>query len=195
MRHNQGMTTLPITYRASDETPVEMSEAQAIWAVEARAVLEQVAGSYHALITTRELADRVQEQSGIKTRKPMHRWIGGVLDPVGRECHAKDEPLLSALCVLADGTIGAGYGLAVAEIYGGDVPADPDMHAAEERLKCYRHFGATMPADGGRPALTRQVAARRSTIARRARDDIQRAVCPTCHLALPATGQCDNCTL
>ena len=188
------MTTLPSAYRESDESPVEMSEAKAIWAVEARTALQHVAGKYHATITTRELANQIQAQSGITTKKLPHHWIGDVLAIVARECRSKDEPLLSALCVLQDGTMGDHYGLTVAET-DGDVPADPDMHAAEERLKCYRYFGATMPADGGRPALTRQVAARRSTIARRAREDIQRPVCPTCHLALAATGQCDTCTL
>jgi hypothetical protein len=188
------MTTLPPAYRLSDESPVEMAEAKAIWAVEARTALERVAATYHATITTRELANQIQAQSGITTKKLPHHWIGDVLATVARECHSKDEPLLCALCVLTDGTVGDNYTAAVTETYG-EAPADPDMHAAEERLKCYAHFGATMPANGGRAALTRQVAARRSTIARRAREDIQRPICPTCHLALPATGQCDACNM
>jgi hypothetical protein len=98
------------------------------------------------------------------------------------------------LCVHQDGTIGAGYGWALGETYGGPTPDDLDMAAAEERLKCYRHFGALLPSDGGRPALTPQVAAKRRNAARRAKEDVHRPVCPTCHLTLPATGQCDFCS-
>ncbi len=53
--------------------------------------------------------------------------------------------------------------------------------------------GADLPADGGQPALTPQVAAKRRGVARRAREDARRPVCPTCNLELPATGQCDFC--
>jgi hypothetical protein len=71
------------------------------------------------------------------------------------------------------------------------VPEDLEMHAAEERLRCYRYFGAAMPSDGGRPVLTREVAERRSR-ARRSSPP-QRPLCPNCFLRLPASGICDNC--
>ena len=35
------------------------------------------------------------------------------------------------------------------------------MHAAVERLACYRYFGAQLPPDGGKQRLTPQVAAKR----------------------------------
>jgi hypothetical protein len=188
------MTPPPGTYREVDASPVAMLDAKVAWAAVAREVLERVAREYQGLINYGDLAEEIQDRSGIRTRMLMHYWIGDVLGMVSRECHRRREPLLSSLCVHQDGTIGDGYAWALAETYGGEAPDDLDMHAAEERLKCYRHFGAPMPPGGGSPVLTPQVASRRRAAARRARDESPRPVCPTCHLALPATGQCDFCS-
>jgi hypothetical protein len=71
------------------------------------------------------------------------------------------------------------------------------MHAAVERLRCYRHFGAVLPPGGGEPALTPPVAALRARAADRARRARYAASgparCPTCNLVLPVTGSCDTC--
>jgi hypothetical protein len=132
--------------------------------------------TYHATITYKDLAEEVQATSGIRTRRLLQNWIGDVLGTVAEDCHQAGEPLLSALCVRADGTVGPGYGKAVVDNFGGDPPDDLDMHAAVERLECHRFFGAQLPADGGSPALTPLVAAARR------------------HLMLPISGQCDNCS-
>ena len=44
----------------------------------------------------------------------------------------------------------------------GDQVTDPEQHAAQERLECYRRHGAELPANGGEPALppVREVARR-----------------------------------
>jgi hypothetical protein len=181
------------TFREIDETEVPIAEAKAAWVPLAREALVGVAGSYHALITYGELAEELQSQSGIRTTQMVHSWIGAVLRQVALDCFAKDEPLLPSLCVLQSGQIGTGYAAAVAETYGGEPPEDPDLAAAEERLKCYRYFGATIPADGGQPAFPRQVATRRRTAARQAFEDRPQPVCPTCFLRLPSNGRCDNC--
>src|SRR5262249_23345239 len=115
----------------------------------------------HGTITYQALAEQVQDEAGIRTRILMMNWIGKVLGSVARESHRRGQPLLSALCVHADGSIGDGYAEAVIENYGGQPPADLEIHAAEERLRCYQFFGATLPPGGGVPALTPQVAARR----------------------------------
>ena len=99
------MTTLPTTYREIDSSPIEMEQAKEQWAVVARPELERVARSYGEVIRYSELADVVQSSTGIRTRKLMRHWIGDVLTIVGTECHARGEPLLSALCVQKDGTI------------------------------------------------------------------------------------------
>jgi hypothetical protein len=181
------------TFRESDGSAVEIEDAKAAWIPLARDALMQVAGVYHGLITSGELAATLQSESGIHTKQLVHYWIGDVLGSVARDCYAKDEPLLSSLCVQHNGTTGAGFAEALADTYGGPTPEDLDMAAAEERFKCYQFFGAKMPADGGRVALTRQVATKRRTAQKRAQEDRVRPVCPTCHLTVPANGRCDTC--
>ena len=186
-------STLPTTYREIDESPIDMDQAKEQWAAAARPELERVARTYGEVIRTAELAEAVQASTGVRTRKLTHHWINDVLGRVGADCHAKGEPLLSALCVQKDGSIGDGYGIALAEIYGGNVPDDLDQQAAEERLRCYQHFGAVMPADGGRAQLTPQVTARRRKAAKQAKEDAPRKTCPTCNIVLPAMGHCYYC--
>ena len=182
------MSTLPTTYREIDSDPVEMEQAQQEWAVAARPELERVARTYGEVIRYAELAEAVQASTGIRTRKLMHHWIGAVLTLVGTDCHNRGEPLLSALCVQKDGSIGDGYGVALVKIRGGDLPDDLELQAAEERLRCYENFGAVMPADGGRPQMTREVTARRRKLAKAAREDAPKATCPKCNIVLPAMG-------
>jgi hypothetical protein len=187
------MTTLPSTYREIDSSPIELEQAKEQWAAAARSELERVARSYGEVMSCSELAAAVQASTGITTRKRSHQWIGDVLGRVGADCHARGEPLLSALCVQKDGTIGAAYGKALTAIYGGDPPDDLDQQAAEERLSCYRHFEAAMPPDGGHAQLTPEVTARRRRAAKQAREDTPKATCPTCNIVLPAMGHCYYC--
>jgi hypothetical protein len=186
-------TTLPTTYRETDSSPIEMEMAVEQWAVVARQELERTAKSYGEVVQYSELADAVQTSTGIRTRKLMRHWIGNVLAQVGADCHGRGEPLLSSLCVQKDGTIGDGYGIALVNIYGGDAPDDLDQQAAEERLRCYQHFGAVMPADGGRAQLTPEVTARRRKAAKQAKEDAPKKTCPTCNIVLPAMGHCYYC--
>jgi hypothetical protein len=181
------------TYLEADETAVPIEDAKAAWVPLAREALIEVAGEYNGLIKFGDLAEQLQSGSGIRTTQMTHYWIGDVLGQVAHDCFEKGEPLLPSLCVLQSGQIGTGYAAALAATYGGEPPEDPDMAAAEERLKCYRFFGATMPADGGKPTLTRQVASKRRTLARQAFENRPQPVCPTCFLRLPSNGRCDNC--
>ena len=187
------MTSLPGTYREIDSSPVEMDLAKQEWALAARPELERVAHSYGEVVKYGELAEAVQMSTGIRTRTLMHYWIGDVLGRVSADCHRRGEPLLSSLCVHQDGTIGVGYGIALAATCGGDAPDDLELQSAEERLRCYRHFGAVMPADGGHAKLTPEVTARRRKAAKKAKEDAPKATCPTCHIQLPATGDCYYC--
>lgn len=185
----------PGTYRESDESLVDPSDALKAWVLVGRSALERTARTYRATITYKDLAEEVQSVSGIRTKRLLQHWIGHVLGAVSNGCHAAGEPLLSSLCVRADGTVGPGYAIAVVDNLGGEPPDDLDMHAAIERLNCYRHFGAVLPEDGGSPALTQQVAAARNRKQRQTSPaESSRAICPTCHLMLPISGQCDNCS-
>lgn len=183
----------PGTYRVSDGSRVEFAAAVAAWTAAAVPVLERVARTYHATISYKELGEEVQHVTGIRTRVLLMNWIGQVLGGVSRISHRRGQPMLSALCVHSDGTVGEGYGQAILDNYGGPLPGDLDMHAAEERLRCYQSFGASPPPGGGRPALTSQVAARRAWLARQSRADTPSSLCPSCNLALPVSGVCDNC--
>jgi len=181
----------PGTYRTSDHAPVSISSATTAWAEQARARLVETARVYHAVITYKELAEEVQERSGIRTRMLMMNWIGGVLGKVADECQRRGEPILTSLCVHQEGTVGDGYAIAVRSVYG-ITPDDLDEHAARERLACYRYFGAPMPADGGRSALTPQVRARREAAAAQ-RPERRGGICPTCFTELPVSGVCSFC--
>jgi hypothetical protein len=183
----------PGPYQESDGSPVTAEDANAAWIPLARQALEKVARVYPSVIDYGTLAEEVQSTSGIRTNQVLRHWIGDVLGAVTSDCSAKGEPLLSALCVRQDGSIGDGYGVALVETYGGVAPDDLELAAAEERLRCYQYFGATMPADGGRPTLTPTVAARRRVASRRAREDRVRPSCPSCHIRLSASGECEYC--
>lgn len=177
------------THRVVDRAPVEWHEAVAAWAAAARPVLQRAAGHYNAFFTYQQLAEAVQEETGIVTGVPFRHWIGSVLGTVA-EAQRLDEPILTSLVVRADGSVGEGYSIPVVAREGA-VPADLDRHAANERLACYRFFGAELPPDGGRPTLTPAVAQRHRN--RRPKARRPSGICPTCGIAVPASGVCDFC--
>ena len=131
------------------------------WSPIARRALEDVAGVYHRVVNYGELAEELQSASGIRTRQMIHYWIGDVLGEVSRQCHRNGEPLLSALCVHQDGSIGDGYAIALAEA--SKVPRPTTSRWPRRR----NAFAATAIsvlslADGGRPALTPAIATQRT---------------------------------
>jgi hypothetical protein len=180
-------------WREASEVGTE--ESRAAWAEAARPILIKVAHRYHAVITYKELAAEVQRVTGIRTKQLTHYWIGDVLGRVSSDSAGREEPLLSALCVNADGSVGEGYAAAVAAA-DGELTGDGDDHAAQQRLACYRYFEAPdLPAEGGSAALTPQLAARRTRLRKARIAEAPADVCPTCHTQLPATKVCDNyCT-
>jgi hypothetical protein len=171
-------------------TPTSETIALETWAHTARDILVRIAGSYHAVIRESELAEEIQETSAIHTTRHHDRWLAKVLAPIAVFCERVGEPPLTSLVV---GT-------------------SDDLEAARQRLECYQWTGAA-PADGGvpaqlpgtapaRPSRTRSASTRiprtRAPAAapapkRVAKTDRPVAVCPTCFMALPATGVCDNC--
>ena len=171
--------------------------ARTAWAEAARPLLVEAARHYNAVVTYKELAEQVQEHTRIRTTQQQHHWIGDVLARVARTCSEQDEPLLSALCVNAQGSVGQGYASVVRELEG-EEPDDADEHAATQRVECYRHFeAADLPADGGSASLVPKLAASRERARARTRKAAIAArpvnTCPTCQMAIPATGICDNC--
>ncbi len=151
-----------------EASEIGQEAAIAAWAEAARPILEATAASYQSVVTQKELCARVQEDSGVRTKQQIRHWVGDVLGAVATECSNRSEPLLSALCVNAVGSVGDGYA-AVVESLTGTAPADGDDHAAAQRLAAYRQFDATgLPEDGGFAALTPRLAGTRDR-ARKAR--------------------------
>jgi hypothetical protein len=175
-----------------DAAEVGHEESRDAWAQAARPILIEVAKHYHQVIPYKDLAAQVQWITGIRSSQQMHYWIGDVLRRVSVESSRRGEPLLSALCVSSDGSVGERYATAVAATTA-DLTDDVDDHAAVQRLACYRHFQASdLPADGGSAALTSQLTARRARAKKVRLAEAPIDVCPTCHTQLPATKVCDN---
>ncbi|WP_258395084.1 MULTISPECIES: hypothetical protein [unclassified Streptomyces] len=172
----------------------EAMDGRERWAEEAYSALVEVARTYHAVITYKELGEEIQERSGIRTQALLHNWIGSVLGKVVREAHQRGDPPLTALVVHTDdGMVGVGY-KEVLEV-AGQPPVhrveERERHAAEARLACYQRFGATLPPSGGIAALAPKYQA--AIERRRDRTAEPPPVCTGCFVQLPVTGVCDSC--
>jgi len=187
------LNDLPVTGEWLEASEVGDPAAKEAWTEAARAELLDVAGKYQHVVTSKDLAVLVQRRSGVRTSQRAHYWIGDVLNRVSTQCSDRGEPLLSSLCVNAEGRVGDGYGATVLAVRG-ETPEDLDLHGARERLACHQRFDAEgLPESGGTAALTPRLAAARAR-ARKVR--IQERVaptCPTCFMELPATGGCNYC--
>jgi hypothetical protein len=193
MKH--GVSAISGAWRASDGTTVTFDDAAVAWALAAHGVLTETATGYGHFVTVDELAERVQEISGVHTDAPTGTWMDAILRKVARRCHGAGEPPLTALCVRADHTVGDTYKY-VLELAALPTPEDLELHAAYARWQCYQAAGADIPADGV-PPLTPKVAAHRAPKAARAAaaaaPEPAPAVCPQCFIQLPATGICQYC--
>jgi hypothetical protein len=143
----------PSTYRVADGGAVDWAAAMKGWTRAALRVLERVAATYGATVRYQALAEEVQAATGIRTRTDVSSWVSSMLDSVDRICHRRRQPLLSSLVVSTDGTVGPAYAAVIQELRG-FTPPDPDLHAAGERLDCYRYFGADIPPDDGEAGFT-----------------------------------------
>lgn len=139
--------------------PVPFDEALEQWAAAAREILIETARSYGSFLTQAELASTVQTETGIRAGVPVRHWIDELLAAVTRS-RGEGEPLLAALCVRLDQSVGDAYPK-VLEVAGLPAVADPDLDAARQRFACYQFFGAVLPA-GARPTLTPRVAEKRA---------------------------------
>ncbi|MDO9456761.1 hypothetical protein [Nocardioides sp.] len=188
------------------------------WARAAHDVLEETATSYHGVIRESELAERLQDDTGIRTTRPPDRWLPKVLQPLAHLHFRDGYPPLTALVVDGHGWVGERYDdvLRANEENPISDPAARERHASRSRLACYQWAGSA-PEDGGLPAevlsTTRSRAPRSTTAAgarapkapraprepkvtapkRVAASDRPITVCPNCFMAIPATGLCDNC--
>ena len=183
---------------------VSMQDAYNQWEPLAVALLVDTAKTYGGFVTYKQLTEFVQVETGTTHKGLITNWVGELLGRVIEHCLQEEIPQLSALCVTAEGTVGNGYRAAIAaeriptENATDDQEHDEtldelDDHAAKTRLKCYSFFGAELPAGGGEPMLTPKAKAARDWKRAQAKPDKPPKLCPSCFVALPATGQCDNC--
>ncbi|WP_245745673.1 hypothetical protein [Nocardia altamirensis] len=191
------VSTTAGAWRAGDGAAVPLREATVAWALAAHAELAEIATGYGHFITVNELAERVQEASGVHTGAPTRTWMDAILRKIARRCHKAGEPPLIALCVRQNHTVGDAYKYML-ELAGLPIPEDLELHAAYARWQCYQHYGAEMPADRGVPPLTPKVAGRRrpTTAAPQvetAPQPTRTAVCTECFTQLPASGTCYYC--
>ncbi|MFF0545683.1 hypothetical protein ACWEVD_25005 [Nocardia thailandica] len=210
-------TSAPTTWRDADGAAVGFTEARAAWVEAAHELLVETAGRFNNFVVNTDLAEQIQERSGIRTRVKWQHWLSVVLDRVTERCHRDNEPPLSALCVRKNQTIGTGYRY-ILEVAGLPIPDDLEMHAAAARWQCYQHYATDLPADGGLPTLPPKVAAVRNrtseqlaateaaaepaprqTATSRARvttpkpEVVRKPVCVECYMELPASKVCYYC--
>jgi hypothetical protein len=179
----------PGTWDVETGEAVEWSDALRGWSEAALVVLLRTAQTYNKIVTYKELSESIQTSTGVRTHTLLNTWIGKVLEAVAAQCHLRGEVLLTALCVRQDGTVGNNYAKAARPFTNGIAPVDPELHAADERLRCYQKYAVDLPANGGRSQLTRQVAAKRKAAA----PEITPPLCPIHFTVLPQSGQCDDC--
>lgn len=177
---------------------VSNSDALTLWEPIAREALIRTAHRYRTTISYQELADLVQESSGVSTDQLMTHWIGHLLERVAVAAEAQGEPPLTALCVRQDGSIGEGYG-------GSRLAEGTDLEAlaASDRFRCYQRYATDLPADGGEPAPLVRVTLRReprerSTAPRSAPRPPATAAptevtCPSCWMIVPIATTCRSC--
>lgn len=190
MVHHEGMAPAPGTYRVSDHSPVEFSEALELWVPLAYNSLIATARRYNRWTTYLELTEHVQQVSGIRTRMLIGNWSGKLLERVAQLAADRGEVPLTSLCVHQDGTIGVGY-MRAPKAVEVDPAADVDEIAAAHRLLCYTKYATDLPADGGKPALTPKVAEARAR--REAMSRPPAKLCPDHFIELSATGVCSFC--
>jgi hypothetical protein len=181
---------------AVEPEPVTQELAEEAWTPEVHRILTRVAGTYQGLIEYAELGAEVQESSGVRSSRPVRSWIGPVLCRVAQENHARNEPPLTALVVhKGDGIVGVGYdeALTLAGVAPIEDPVAREKHAAQARLECYRWAGATMPASGGRAAVSPRFEQVQARLRKERRAAEQPTICTSCYMAIPPTGVCDNC--
>ncbi|KQP82172.1 hypothetical protein [Aeromicrobium sp. Leaf291] len=168
------------------------------WTPVALDVLRETASRYGAVITVSDLADEVLKRTRVESPTSRRTWLGDLMEITALAAARAGDPPLTSLAVQRDGTVGDVYGRAVLAATG-DVVKNVEQRAAEDRLLCYQALATDLPADGGtpRPArvrTTRAASGSTTTVKRAVKpEDRPAKICPTCFMALPATGICDNC--
>jgi hypothetical protein len=185
------MGMLPGTWHVSNpSTKVQWKEAVSAWVAATEPILEGVASVYGGSITYEQLAEKLFEQTGYRTRMLLGNWIGQVLGPVQSTTLAERKPPLSSLVVRAEtGGVGEGY-INHQHPQGFATFAERQHAAAVDRLTCYRVYCDHVPEDA-QPQMTALYNAKNS---RKVDPPPQPPkICPNCSIELPTSGRCGYC--
>lgn len=179
--------------------------AEAAWVPAGRDLLGGLASQANATISQSDFADEVQRRGGVHALGQPAGWLAHCLESLALATHAEGIPPLTSLVVQGDGKVGESYAASLAA-YGRDTSAggrDRESQAAADRIECYRWAGAPEPLggwrartpSGARTSSTRTPATRTPTprATKAVVPEREAAYCPSCFMALPATGRCDYC--
>ena len=124
-------------YYNQDGEVLSQAEAEREWIPIGREILIAVARRQDLTISYSDFASMIQNESGVRTTKPLPQWIGWVLDLIGLECASSGEPLLSALCIRRDGSIGPGFVRQYERVYGSGGTFGSEDAAYMEQERCW----------------------------------------------------------
>lgn len=132
---------------AGPERLVSPTAGRQAWTKQTYEVLVETAARYNAVITYADLAEEVQQRSGLRTTAGTGSWMPAVLSLVAHQCHRLTDPALTSLVIHKDGRVGSVYN-EVLRIAGlSPIEDERERHAAAARLECYRRWGADVPPD------------------------------------------------
>lgn len=200
---------------------IDQENARETFALAARHLLADAAMEYGQVVYLPDFAVQLQERTRIRYRATPSSWIGDVLYRVAKECRRRAEPFLGAMVVNTDGSMPDWWADTV-ETVRGEAVDNPNLHAAAERLECYRRHGAEVPEDAEptlpspqpRATRARATSTRTTSSSTRVAGASTRAprtpkapkpvpevrltqavekFCPSCFMVLPSTGLCDAC--
>lgn len=196
---NAVTSDVPGIFRQDDGTPIPFPDAKYEWAHAGYDMLVGIARTPDGLVTYAEIADTVQEATGIRTRQPMHDWIHTPLTLVAEMCVRNGEPQLTGL-VVAEDTLEVGDSFAASyAIAGQPLPKNLQRAAAATRIACYDHFSRREAVGWDKAKLTWRIGVARSPVQRSAPEPKPRTerpqtkVCTQCHLELLPNGRCGYC--
>lgn len=191
-----GERSMPV---GADGEFIDQVSAVRAWAQAAHEVLVATASRQRGAIDTATLARTVQQRTGIATKQSASKWIGPLLGVIAKHNADRGEPLLPALVVRRDGTVGPAWEevLRFARI---PIPdGDLEQHAAAQRMAAHHRWAGTVEEA---PAASAVKAPRAAGVKRAAPTTAKRpvnpeplrgSICPNCFMQMSLTGVCDNC--
>lgn len=184
------LKSTPGTWHGSDPgTKVAWPVAVGAWVEATEPILEEAAATFGGSITYQRLGEELFERTGYRTEMLLGNWIGKVLGPVQEGTLSEGKPPLTSLVVRAEtGGVGDGY-INHENRHGFSSSLERQEAAAADRLTCYRVYCDDVPADA-KPRMTDLFAEKHRNAAE---PESPPRSCPTCHMVLPASGQCDYC--